>query len=116
MSDLCDRLAALAAAGQTMTYGQLARDLGWRMGALTTALEALMDEDARKGQPLRASLCEGRLSGDMPARGFFEKAAALGFDTADPAGFANQQRAALFEAAGAAQPKGVASGSQSRQE
>jgi hypothetical protein len=116
MNDLCDRLAALAAAGQTISYGALARDLGWRIGTLTAALEAMMEEDARKGQPLRASLCEGRLSGGLPARGFFEKATALGFDVADPASFVAGHRAALFAAFGGTLPTGVASGSQSRQE
>ena len=93
------RLAALAAAGQTVTYGALARDLGLRMGELTDALEALMDDDARNGHPLRAALCEGRLAGGQPAKGFFDKAAELGFDLSDPAGFVAAQRAALFAAA-----------------
>lgn len=91
------RLAALAAAGQTITYGALARDLGLRMGDLTTALEALMETDARAGLPLRAALCEGRLSGGLPARGFFDKAAELGYDTGDPAAFVARHRAALSE-------------------
>ena len=82
-----------------MTYGALARDLGLRMGELTDALEALMDDDARNGHPLRAALCEGRLAGGQPAKGFFDKAAELGFDLSDPAGFVAAQRAALFAAA-----------------
>lgn len=98
MNDLEQRLAQLAAAGQTISYGQLARDLGWRMGQLTAALEALMEHDARNGQPLRASLCEARLSGGLPARGFFDKAAALGYATDDEATFAAQHRAALLSA------------------
>lgn len=102
MSELDARLAALAAAGQTVTYGALARDLGWRMGQLTTALEALMEQDARNGQPLRASLCAARLGDGLPAQGFFDKAAALGFATADPASFATQHRTALFRAANVA--------------
>lgn len=96
MSDLAARLGQLAAQGQTITYGQLARDLGWRMADLTDALETLMQDDARAGRPLRAALCEGRLSHGLPAAGFFLKAADLGFDVADPAGFVATQRAALM--------------------
>ncbi len=90
MSDLAPRLADLASRGATITYGALARDLGWR-------IEALMEEDARAGHPLRAALCEGRLAGGQPAQGFFLKAAELGFDTQDPAGFVADQRARLFK-------------------
>lgn len=95
MSDLAARLALLAAQGQTVTYGALARDLGWRVSVLTDALEAMMEEDAAQGRPLRAALLEGRLSGGLPARGFFDKAAELGFDVTDAAGFVAGQRAAL---------------------
>ncbi|MFN3724056.1 MAG: hypothetical protein ACK4VZ_13520 [Paracoccaceae bacterium] len=95
MSELEDRLAALAAAGQTIPYGALARDLGWRMGDLTKALELLMETDARAGAPLRASLCEARLGNGLPARGFLEKAAALGFDVSDPSAFVALHRRRL---------------------
>lgn len=95
MTRLEARLAALAAAGETVTYGALARDLGLRMAELTTALEALMEEDARAGRPLRAALCEGRFAGGLPARGFFDKAAELGFDTSDAAGMVARHRTAL---------------------
>ncbi|RGP37913.1 hypothetical protein [Pseudotabrizicola alkalilacus] len=97
MSELEDRLAALAVTGQTITYGALARDLGWRMGQLTAALEALMEQDARTGAPLRASLCEARLGNGLPARGFFDTAAALGFDVSDPAAFVAEQRRRLSD-------------------
>ncbi|MGA0539172.1 hypothetical protein [Neotabrizicola sp. VNH66] len=90
-----DRLAALAAAGETITYGALARDLGLRMAELTAALEQLMEEDAAAGRPLRAALCRGRLSDGLPARGFFDKAAELGYDTSDPATFALSHRRAV---------------------
>jgi hypothetical protein len=96
MSDLAARLAMLAARGETETYGEMARGLGLRIGTLTAALEDLMASDAAAGQPLRAALCKGRLSDGMPARGFFDKAAELGFDVSDPAGFVAQQRAGLF--------------------
>ncbi|MFN7223196.1 MAG: hypothetical protein ACK4MS_04205 [Paracoccaceae bacterium] len=95
MSDLEARLAVLAAKRQTITYGQLARDLGWRMGDLTAALEAMMETDARKGAPLRASVCGSRLSDGLPARGFFDKASELGFDVSDPAAFVLAQRRRL---------------------
>jgi hypothetical protein len=93
------RLAGLAAAGTTMTYGALARDLGVPVAVLTAALEALMAEDATAGRPLRAALLEGRLAAGLPARGFFEAAAALGRDVADPAAMVAAERAALFAAA-----------------
>jgi hypothetical protein len=90
------RLAALAAAGETIAYGQLARDLGLRMADLTAALEALMEEDAATGKPLRAALLRQRLSPDgLPAPGFFQKAASLGHDITDPASFVADQRRAL---------------------
>lgn len=97
MSELATRLADLAGRGQTITYGALARDLGWRIAELTAALEALMEDDARAGRPLRAALCEGRLAGGQPAQGFFLKAADLGFDVSDPAAFVADQRARLFK-------------------
>jgi hypothetical protein len=97
MSDLETRLAQLTTAQQTITYGQLARDLGWRMGQLTAALEEMMREDAAKGRPFRAALCAGRLAGGLPARGFFDLAAALGADVSDPAAFVEAQRRRLHE-------------------
>ena len=82
MAALQVRLVQLAALGQTVTYGALARDLGvpgpGSIAQLTAMLEALMIEDAAAGRPLRASLCAGRLAGGMPAQGFFDKAADLG--------------------------------------
>ena len=64
MSPLDARLAALAAAGETITYGALARELGWRMGELTCALEQTMDGGA-KGVKVRLS---GRLGGSEMSR------------------------------------------------
>ena len=96
MTRLEARLAALAAAGRTATYGTLARDLGLRMGELTAALEHLMEQDARADLPLRAVLCEGKLSQGHPAQGFFLKCAELGLDVPDPAAFVAAQRAQLF--------------------
>lgn len=95
MNELASRLANLARRGETITYGALAQALGLRVQNLTAALEAMMEDDARAGRPLRAALCEGRLAGGLPARGFFDKAAELGFDVDDPAGFVAQHRRAL---------------------
>jgi hypothetical protein len=96
MGPLEARLAALAAAGETISYGALARDLGLRMGALTAALEALMAEDARAGRPFRAALLHQRLSADgLPAPGFYDAAQRLGRAGVDVAA----ERRALFAAA-----------------
>lgn len=92
---LTARLAMLAAQGQTITYGALARDMGWRVSQLTDALESLMESDARTGHPFRAAVMEGRLSGGLPAQGFFLKLAALGVDVPDPAAFVAAERARL---------------------
>lgn len=95
MTPLEARLVTLAAMGQTVTYGALARDLGVRMGVLTAELEALMEADYAAGTPLRAALCEGRLSQRLPAQGFFLKCAELGIDVGDPVAFVADQRARL---------------------
>lgn len=95
MNDLECRLAALAASGDTMTYGALAQSLGWRVSVLTDALETLMVQDAAAGRPLRAAVMRGRLSDGLPAQGFFLKAQQLGFDIGDPATFAESHRSAL---------------------
>jgi hypothetical protein len=92
-----DRLAALAAAGDTITYGALAKELGLRMADLTAQLEQLMEEDAAASRPFRAALLRQRLSPDhLPAPGFFQKAAALGHPTDDPAAFTKTHREANF--------------------
>lgn len=96
MSPLEARLAALAAAGETLTYGALAQELGLRVSVLGAALEALMEEDAAQGRPFRASLLCQRLSPDLlPAPGFFQKAAELGRLIDDPLTFIRSERDAL---------------------
>lgn len=96
------RLATLAAAGETTTYGALARDLRLTgpgtIAQLTAALEALMKADAAAQTPLRAALLTARGS-SLPAPGFFAKARALGLTPDDPAAFAAAHRAALFATA-----------------
>ncbi|MDZ7905961.1 MAG: hypothetical protein U5N55_09480 [Cypionkella sp.] len=93
------RLMQLAALGQTITYGDLARELSLPSPAiqtLTRVLENLMEEDAAAGRPFLAALLEGRLGDGLPSLGFFEKAALLDAPiTADPAAFVAGQRAAL---------------------
>jgi hypothetical protein len=100
---LAEALAGLARRGEVMAYGDLARALALHnpgsIARLTDALEALMVEDAAKGQPMRAVLCRAKLN-DLPAAGFFALATQLGrFDGQDPAGFVASERAALFNAA-----------------
>ena len=97
MTPLAARLAALAAAGDTITYGALAKDLGPRMADLTAQLEHLMETDAREGKPFRAALLCQRLSPDhLPAPGFFQKAAELGRFTDDPVAFTAAERQRLY--------------------
>ena len=105
MNDLEARLALLAAQKQTISYGALARDLGipgpGAIAKLTQALEILMEIDAAARHPLRAALCTGRLAQGLPAPGFFEKAASLGYDLAEnPADFVYQHRLQLWARAG----------------
>ena len=100
MQALALRLAELAAGEKTVTYGQLARDLGLTgpatIARLTAALEATMEEDAALNHPFRAALLSGRLAKDLPAQGFFDKAASLGrYQSQDPADYVATERAAL---------------------
>ncbi len=89
------RLAALAAAGETTTYGAMAGELGLRIAELTTVLETLMEEDAHAGRPFRAALLNARGT-SLPARGFFDKAADLGADPSDTTRFVAEHRRLLF--------------------
>lgn len=110
---LAEALDRLAARGETVGYAELARRLGLdgpgRISVLGAALEALMARDAAEGRPFRAALCAGRISGGLPARGFFEAATRLGryagpFEGEVAAAFAMAERAAAMRAAGAAGP------------
>lgn len=95
------RLIELAALGQTISYGDLARELALPSPAiqtLTAMLEQLMEDDAAAGRPFLAALCAGRLGDGMPSLGFFEKAAQLDAAlTADPDAFVAEQRARLYK-------------------
>jgi hypothetical protein len=100
-NDLSARLAQLAAQCQTISYGELARQMAipgpGAIATLTTLLEALMEEDAALGFPFRAVLCSGRLANGLPAKGFFDKAIALGrFAGKDPEAFVARERNFLF--------------------
>ena len=98
MSDLetlSAQLMDLAAQGKTVTYGALAKSLGWRVAVLTAALEALMEEDAAQGRPFRAAVLEAKLTPGLPAPGFFQKAAALGVEINDPLTFVMAERKSL---------------------
>ncbi len=96
---LSARLAALAAEGHTSTYGALAADLAipgpGSIAKLTAALETLMDIDAAANRPLRAALVTARGS-SLPAPGFFQKAASLGFDASSPEALHTHHLARLF--------------------
>ncbi|WP_101066196.1 DUF6522 family protein [Roseovarius salinarum] len=81
---LSDRVRAHLAglpAGETVTYGALARALGmWLPGSVrkvTGALEETMHEDARAGRPFIAARAVSRAGDGLPGNGFFETARAL---------------------------------------
>jgi hypothetical protein len=104
---LAEALQAQARAKEPITYGSLARVLQipgpGAIAKLTTALEALMAEDAAANLPFRAALCQARLGNGQPAPGFFDAAARLGrFDGTNPAAFVAAERASLFKAAATA--------------
>ena len=84
-------------AGTTITYVALAKELGLHMAGLTAQLDCLIKANATAGQPFRAALQRQRLSPDnLPAMGFFLKAADLGRDVLNPAVFAADQRKRLW--------------------
>ena len=103
MSDgLAEALACLAARGETVGYGDLARKLRVQgpgsIARLTDALEATMAEDVAAGRPLRAAVCSAKGSA-VPAEGFFAAAATLGRDAGtDRTAFVASERAALRQA------------------
>jgi hypothetical protein len=91
--DLPDSVAAfLKGACAPITYAALAAALNLteqgRIATLTAALEQLMERDAAAGRPLLAVWVVSRATG-LPARGFFQKAAALGRYSGPEEGDAN---------------------------
>lgn len=97
-------LVAVAESGGTITYRELAAELGFEgpgvIRRVAGLLEASMTGDARAGRPLLAAVVVSRAEG-APRRGFFERAAELGRFRGDPAGpearefFENEHRAVL---------------------
>lgn len=89
--DLAGRVRAhlegLAAEDTPITYGALARALGfWMPGAvrrITQALEATMREDAAADRPFIAARTVSRAGEGLPGKGFFELATALSRGPAD---------------------------------
>ena len=86
-------LAGRNAGDPFITYQALASKLGLQppgtIQRVAAALEQTMREDVAAGQPMIAALVISR-AGDMPRRGFFDLAVALGRFPEDPA----QHRAA----------------------
>lgn len=87
-----------------ISYGALARELNvpgpGAIARVTAALDAMMKDDMAAGEPFIAAMCEGKLSGGMPALGFFQMAATLGRYRGPPTGpdaaaFVAQERALL---------------------
>jgi hypothetical protein len=97
-------LLALARAGQTVTYRDLA-DLvpvppPHRIHKLTLALEALVREDHAAGHPLIAALAVSQVGENLPGRGFFHLLAELGrYDGPDQGTRAARAHAAELAAA-----------------
>ncbi|WP_228716856.1 hypothetical protein [Billgrantia pellis] len=81
-------LEAMPEAALPMTYQQLAEALGLTpprtIQRTAHALEQLMREDAEQGRPLIAALVVSRRGENLPNRGFFDLAVALGRLPADP--------------------------------
>jgi hypothetical protein len=87
MAPLRQALRDCAAAGETVTYQELARRTSFpgphTIHRLTLLLEAMVREDHVAGRPLLAALAVSRTSG-IPGRGFFQLLSALGrYDGAD---------------------------------
>lgn len=103
-------LRAMARAGTTATYAALARrlELGppHRIHQTTVLLEALMDQQAGRGEAQLASLIVSRARQGLPAPGFFLKLQALGLHDGPAEGSGARRRhaeelARVYAAAGA---------------
>lgn len=100
-------LEALARAGRTLTYVELAERSNFppphRIHRMTEMLETMMRQDHAAGRPLLASLVVSR-TGPLPQRGYFAMLRALarydGPDSGPDAAAAHQQElSAVFAAA-----------------
>lgn len=86
MTALADRLRplleAVARRRATVTYAELAStaevESPHTIHKTTQALELLMAEDAADGRPLLAAVVVSRRREDLPAPGFFQRAAEIG--------------------------------------
>jgi hypothetical protein len=110
LAALRDALAARARLGGTISYKQLADQLGLEpplaIHQLTVMLEATIKQDAVANRPLLASLCVSKTPPRIPRPGFFLAARDAGLftgplDGADAAAFHSLelQRAIAFYAA-----------------
>jgi hypothetical protein len=85
---LRQELLIQAQARLPMTYASLAERLVVAapdaMGAIRTALEQLMDDDADEGRPFLAAVVVRAAETGLPAPWFFRKAASLGLFAGDP--------------------------------
>ncbi|WP_104203868.1 hypothetical protein [Billgrantia saliphila] len=98
-------LETVPEAALPMTYQQLAEALGFTpprtIQRTAQALEQLMREDAAQGRPFIAALVVSRRGENLPNRGFFDLAVALGRLPADSArhveAYREEYRRALVE-------------------
>ncbi len=87
--------AYLTRSTSLVTYAQAARDLdAININAVTQALEMLMEQDAAAGRPFLAARVVSRIN-KFPARGFFDKARALGRQIDNETAFHEAELAAL---------------------
>jgi hypothetical protein len=104
MALLRRELQACAAAGETVTYQELARRSAFpgphAIHRLTLLLETMAREDHAAGRPLIAALAVSRAQNGIPGRGFFQLLSALGrYDGPDEGPEANAQHARELAAA-----------------
>ncbi|MGL5010547.1 MAG: hypothetical protein ACRC6I_11755, partial [Paracoccaceae bacterium] len=89
--------AYLAERNTPLTYAQVAQAMGGiSINTLTQALELTMEEDADAGRPFIASWVVSRTQ-PLPARGYFDKARALGRSVEDEVAFHAGELAALLK-------------------
>jgi hypothetical protein len=85
-----------AAAGQTVTYNDLAAEAKasapHRIHRLTLALEAMTRDDAAFGRPPLAALAVSKGEGGVPGRGFFQLLRELGLHDGPERGIAARAR------------------------
>jgi len=113
MATLRQALRDCAAAGETVTYQDLARRTSFpgphAIHRLTLLLEAMVREDHAAGRPLLAAHAVSRTSG-IPGRGFFQLLAELGrYDGPDQGPEAAAHHARELQAALAFWGKGAPS-------